>query len=269
MQPAKNYDVHGNVKLRGKILDKTATKGGFYSGQFGEVAYKSDFPFDPAAAFSQVVKLTNQPGYSDLNVISFNANEFYLANTTNNPDEVSVHLRDPHYNEVFLNTGQFYTLETTAEEPYFAFTIPANTLKPDGSNCIRGEYIGTFINKTTSNAFTWRAKVNGVTVFTDTQTITASAIERATSSIFHLLPLDENSIAFFCHDHNFGNITAVAHGYGSLAAAPTVSYQIFGNFYIDFNYGAAQLVEFTFDTAGTIAFVTRDTIYGKWEILGN
>lgn len=155
-----NYDVDGNIKLRGRILNKVVTDGGFYSRTFGELAYKSDIvsggSTDVGLFYGIAVKQSHpDKGYGGINTINFDANYFYLSQNTPNTDEVVVNLRTPRQRRITSINAATIPVDTaddgvgagTVELEMMRIVIPANMLS--GAKIIKG-HLG-WIRDTTDN----------------------------------------------------------------------------------------------------------------------
>ena len=141
MKIVGNLDATGNIKLRGRVLDKLVTDGGFYSRSYGEVAYKSDLGQDAGSVvqnfYGLVVKETQAPAatYKGINTINFDANFFYLSQNAPNTDEVVVNLRESPRTKVLYRSGMRHLRNepthiltgTGVEHVLLKFIIPANT----------------------------------------------------------------------------------------------------------------------------------------------
>jgi len=85
-----NIDISGNLKLRGVVVDRTTTQGGFYSQQFGETAYKSDIvastPNDPGFYGIFVRESDGNPPTFKNDTLIFDSESFYLhSNSAGKP----------------------------------------------------------------------------------------------------------------------------------------------------------------------------------------
>jgi len=84
MKHNSNADFHGNVKIRGVVVDDLTTQGGFYSEQFGEAAYKSDL-----VGGSGAIEVAQGPNvYPAADQLNFNSTYFYLTRDTTSGDPV-------------------------------------------------------------------------------------------------------------------------------------------------------------------------------------
>ena len=83
MKHNSNADFHGNVKIRGVVVDDLTTQGGFYSQQFGEAAYKSDIGGSGAIEVAQGPNV-----YPAADQLNFNTTYFYLTKDTTSGDPV-------------------------------------------------------------------------------------------------------------------------------------------------------------------------------------
>lgn len=179
-----NYDVFGDIKLRGKILDRATVEGGFYSRQFGEVAYKADLGQDSGSTvqnfYGLVVKETQVPAatYKGINTINFDTNFFYLSQNAPNTDEVVVNLRESPRTKVLYRSGMrhlrneptHFLTGTGPEHILLKFIIPANTLP---EKILRMTVLGAQSQSNASDSQDIFVKLNDTTVFSATEAITA------------------------------------------------------------------------------------------------
>jgi hypothetical protein len=136
-----------SLKIRGVFRDGLVTDGGFYSGQLGEVAYKTDVP-SASYFYGMTVKTsTDARSFSGINVISFDEHDFYLTQPDDN--NVKVELRREatlatRSGESDVAYDRAFNLKSTTPENfkfYFRYVIPANKLTK--GRVVRATILGT------------------------------------------------------------------------------------------------------------------------------
>jgi len=136
MKIYENADISGNLKIRGRINENVTTDGGFYSKQFGEVAYANDVPdilSSDTEFYGITVKnvsstLTPNASFSKINTITFRAPDFYLSQNFPNTDEVTVALREDRVRVIDSRPQTFFAKGTTNERTVYTMRLPANLL---------------------------------------------------------------------------------------------------------------------------------------------
>jgi len=164
-----NLDATGNIKLRGKVLDRLTTRGSFYSGQFGEIAYKADLPEGEAGAevnFFYCLGIRTSDGthhFKGINSITLMGDNFYIEGNNLNTDEVFVTLgplKTARYVETnsssLINTGDH--LQTVVDH-----TIPAGRLQAGGTAEINA--YGTEVSTLSTNGFYYNMFFEDVLIY--------------------------------------------------------------------------------------------------------
>ena len=168
MKIYESAEVLGTLKIRRGLVDRVLTDGGFYSSQFGEVAYKTDLSQqgggESSVFYGIVVKHTNSSYPArNVSVVSF-ADEFYLTQNAPNTDEVTVSLASK--GTLVLNRERTILRRdsTTTAARIVDVVIPSGALGTNG--CVRGWTFGQF-QSAAARTFQIVAALNGVTIFQD------------------------------------------------------------------------------------------------------
>jgi hypothetical protein len=94
MRHNSHADIHGNLKLRGVVVDDLTTQGSFYSEQFGEVAYKSELGAGGGGDIDIRESDGDPPTFTAADTLVFDSYDFYLSATSTGKPTVSLRFRD-------------------------------------------------------------------------------------------------------------------------------------------------------------------------------
>jgi hypothetical protein len=216
-----NLDIGGNLKIRNTINDRVLVEGGFYSGQFGEVAYKTDVPIEIVGSnfYGMTIKYPdNSVSYRDIDTVILDVDSFYLKQNVPNTDEIQVNLRNT-YNNIIGSSNVPRVVRSTTITPMMFFTIPANTLKV-GSLLKMVGFFASLNASGVSRFPTYTLQLNGATVFDDAGTARGTNtihLEVITVYVAILSPTN----AFMAVQPNVGNDVQQTFGQGAMEGAIT------------------------------------------------
>lgn len=220
-----NVDATGNLKLRGRVVDKLVVDGGFYSKSYGETAYKTDLSQGSGDVvqnfYGLVVKETYTPAnttYKGINVLNFDTNFFYLSQNAPNTDEVVVNLRASPRTKVIYRTGMKFIrnepLPTTANlrHDVLKFVIPANTFP---SKILRISFQGFQPKTNSSDTQDVVITLNNTTIYSQDAVIAGGNGPRNAKYIGHMAMTDSTpSYLMFHMITHLSNAGAQAGGIG-------------------------------------------------------
>ena len=257
-----NYDVDGTIKLRGRVLDKIVTDGGFYSRTFGELAYKSDIvpggSSEVGLFYGIAVKQSYpQKAYGGINTINFDANYFYLSQNTPNTDEVVVNLRAPRQRRIASMNAATVPVDTaddgagagTVELEMMRIVIPANMLS--GAKAIKG-HLGWIRNTTDNITIEYKWYINDTVVYTDNAATGGADIPP--NMMRFLFSHHENvpgKASMLCYWNLSPNTPTSTVGHGTLAAFNGTN-ALFGFVNADFDPTVQNILRFTVRRLNTI-----------------
>lgn len=230
MKIYESAEILGTLKLRKGVADRVLTDGGFYSNQFGEIAYKSDIAVsspDSSVFYGITVKPSNAL-YSKRNtsVVSF-ADEFYITQNAPNTDEIVVSLASDGVTVLNRERTDLCVANSTNALRVADVVIPANALGTEG--CARGWIFGQF-QSSANRIIQLVVALNGVTIFQDnsgSHTGHAQAKQWQIEWIF--AQRQSTTLAFFQGMMLVGSVApAGATGFGEMIGGITHC-PIFGN----------------------------------------